>query len=123
MAEVNWELIVHRLDTIVKSQDDFKTKLNEIDEKVTKIETIKHTVDSIKKWKDSVGEVLPVSDMKALTEWKGKIDEVVSPTQLKEYITEIGKLKVFQTKATMIWIVIQALVFIIYFLDKSFGLF
>jgi len=123
MAEVNWELIVHRLDTIVKSQDDFKTKLNEIDEKVTKIETIKHTVDGLKKWKDSIDGVLPVSDMKTLTEWKGKIDDVVSPTQLKEHINEIGYLKTFKTKATMIWIVIQAAVFIIYFLDKAFGIF
>lgn len=123
MGEVNWELIVHRLDTIVKSQSDFAQQLKEIDEKVTKIETIKHSVDTLKKWKEDIDAVLPVSDMKSITEWKSKIDDVVSPTQLKEYIIDINNLKLFRAKSTMIWIVIQFVVFTLLFLDKIFKLF
>jgi hypothetical protein len=123
MSEANWELIVHRLDSIAKMQSDVNSKLDELHEKVTKIETIKHSVDSLKKWKEDVERELPVSDMIAMKEWKGKVDEVVSPTQLKEYITEINNLKTFKTKATMIWVVIQAVVFILLFLDKIFNLF
>lgn len=123
MGEVNWELIVHRLDAIVSSQCEFKAKLNEIDEKMTKIETIKHSVDLLKKWKDDVDAVLPISDMKNITEWKSKIDDVVSPTQLKEYIIDLNNLKLFKAKSTMIWFVIQCMVFILLFLDKIFDLF
>jgi hypothetical protein len=123
MSEVNWELIVHRLDSIVDSQIDFAQQLKEIDEKVTKIETIKHSVDGLKDWKKEIDGVLPVSDMKNFVEWKCKIDEVVSPTQLKEHIKEIENLKTFKTKSTMIWVVVQAMVFILYFLDRAFDLF
>ena len=42
-----------------------------------------------------------------LKEWKEKIDEVASPTQLKAALAEIGDLKVFKTKAVTIFAVIQ----------------
>lgn len=122
-SEVNWGLIVHRLDAIVKSQDEFKEKLEEISETVTKIETIKHSVDELKTWKKNVEEVMPVTDMKAIVEWKKKIDDVVSPTQLEDHIKDIDKLKTFKTRSTMIWTVVQGIILLLYFLNEAFGIF
>lgn len=42
-------------------------------------------------------------------EWKGKIDEIASPTQLKEYLKKIEELEVFKTKAVTIFAVVQFL--------------
>jgi len=127
MSEVNWELVVHRLDTIVKSQDEFKQQLDDIDEKLVKLETIKHTIETLEDWKKKVDDVLGITDMKNIIEWKSKLDDVISPSQLKEHICRIDKkieeLESFKTKSTMIWITIQAIIFILYFLDKTFHIF
>jgi phage shock protein A len=122
MSEINWELIIHRLDSIAKNQEELKTKINDTHDKVSKMEVMQINIDTVVKWKESVDKVLSVNDMKAISEWKDKIEDVVSPTQLKTYISDIDSLKTFKTKATMIWAVVQGIVFIIYFLD-SIGLF
>jgi hypothetical protein len=122
MSEVNWELVIHRLDTIARNQEELKTKVDDTHEKVSKMEVMQINIDSIVKWKESVDKVLSVNDMKAMGEWKDKIEDIVTPTQLKAYISDIDSLKTFKTKATMIWAVVQGIVFIIYFLD-SIGLF
>lgn len=122
MSDVNWELVIHRLDTIARNQEELKTKVDDTHEKVSKMEVMQINIDSIVKWKESVDKVLSVNDMKAMGEWKDKIEDIVTPTQLKTYISDIDSLKTFKTKATMIWAVVQGIVFIIYFLD-SIGLF
>lgn len=123
MSEANWELIVHRLDTIVKGQDEFNKKLQGIDERLMKIDSIKQEVEVLREWKKSVDAVMPVSDMKSLSDWREKIDEVVSPSQLKEHIDELENLKIFKTRATMIWVVIQAVILIVYLLNDVFNVF
>jgi hypothetical protein len=42
-----------------------------------------------------------------LKEWKGKIDEVASPTQLNEHIKRLDELETFKTKAVTIFAAIQ----------------
>jgi hypothetical protein len=42
-----------------------------------------------------------------LKEWKGKIDEVASPTQLSEHIKRLDELETFKTKAVTIFAAIQ----------------
>jgi hypothetical protein len=123
MSEANWELIVHRLDAIVLGQSDLKLDIKEINKKLAILDTIKQDVDEFKKWKDLVENTMPVTDMKSITEWRDKMDEVISPTQLKEKIDEIDKLKTFKTKATTIWVVVQAIVFLLLFgieISKAF---
>ena len=39
--------------------------------------------------------------------WKKEVDEVVSPTQMKELSNEVDDLKMFKTKSTTVWVVIQ----------------
>ena len=44
-----------------------------------------------------------------LREWKNKVDDVVSPTQLKGLVGDVQELKMFKTKAVTIFAVIQFL--------------
>tara|TARA_B100000287_G_scaffold53026_1_gene46686 strand:+ start:5287 stop:5601 length:315 start_codon:yes stop_codon:yes gene_type:complete len=49
------------------------------------------------------------SNIQELKEWKGKIDDVCSPSQLKELKEEVDDLKLFKTKAITIFAVVQFL--------------
>lgn len=42
-----------------------------------------------------------------LRNWKEKIDEIASPSQLRLHIKEIDELKLFKTKAITIFMVVQ----------------
>ena len=126
MSEANWELIVHRLDTIVQGQNDFRQQLIDINKSLAKLDTIKQDVDDLKKWKELIESVLPITDMKSIVEWRDKMDDVVSPSQLKGHIDDIDTLKTFKTKGTMIWVVVEGIIVVLYalisiytFLGKS----
>lgn len=58
-----------------------------------------------------------VTELKA---WKEKIDDVVSPTQMKHAFKEIEELKVFKTKAVTIFMVVQAIMGLILASSKMF---
>ena len=46
-------------------------------------------------------------ELSTLKTWKNNIDEVSSPTQLKELQQEVEKLKTFKTMSTTVWVVVQ----------------
>jgi len=46
---------------------------------------------------------------KELWKWKQSVDEVASPTQLKETVNSVNELKSFKTQAITVWVVIQTL--------------
>ena len=46
-------------------------------------------------------------NIEELKAWKEKIDDVVSPSQLKEALEEIENLKIFKTKAITAFAVVQ----------------
>lgn len=56
--------------------------------------------------------------VKSLEEWRAKLTDISSPPQLKEHIEEIEKLKIFKTRATFIFSVIQGAVLIIAVLSR-----
>jgi len=58
-----------------------------------------------------------VTELKA---WKEKIDEVVSPTQLKTLVEEIQVLKEFKTKSITIFMVVQTLMGVALAMSKMF---
>tara|TARA_B100001113_G_C21120156_1_gene627061 strand:- start:2733 stop:3059 length:327 start_codon:yes stop_codon:yes gene_type:complete len=47
------------------------------------------------------------SNVQDLKEWKNKMDEVCSPTQLKELRSEVEELKLFKAKAITVFAVVQ----------------
>ena len=53
-----------------------------------------------------------------LKEWKNKIDEVCSPTQLAQMKKETEDLKHFKTKAVTVFVVIQFIMAVVVFLEK-----
>ena len=55
-----------------------------------------------------------------LDAWKSRIDDVVSPTQLKDLKKEVDDLKLFKTKAVTIFAVIQFGMGFALFFDKLF---
>lgn len=116
--DVNWELIVHRLDTIAKNQETTSDKLSIIEDKLTKFETMKNSVDDLKSWKNAIQETVSLNELRDIRMWKHKIDEITSPTLLKETLDEVGKLKTFKIQALMIWAIVQAIMVILIFLEK-----
>lgn len=56
-----------------------------------------------------------VSELKA---WKERVDEVVSPTQIKSLVDEVESLKAFKTKAITTFVVVQFLMGFVVWLSK-----
>lgn len=48
-------------------------------------------------------------NVKEIKRWKDSIDDVTSPTQLKEFIKDVNELKTFKTQAITVWLVVQIL--------------
>jgi len=46
---------------------------------------------------------------KELWRWKKDVDEVASPSQIKETLKDVTELKTFKTQAITLWIVVQTL--------------
>ena len=91
------------------------------------LETLSDGIQSLKEEIQSVKQELALLKQKEdrveeLKVWKEKIDEVASPTQIKNLVEDVDSLKVFKTKAITIFAVIQfamaAIMFGMKFLSK-----
>ena len=81
-------LVLAELEKLNKRVDDLSQDTSSIRQEIVKSEQIKDEVTT-------------------LTTWKHNIDEVSSPTQLKELQQEVEKLKTFKTMSTTVWVVVQ----------------
>ena len=69
---------------------------------------IKELNDSINDMKREMTEIRAKEDkVQELVKWKERIDEVASPTQLKELQEEVDELKSFKTQAVTVFAVVQ----------------
>ena len=69
---------------------------------------IKELNDSMNDMKREITDIRAREDkVQELVKWKDRIDEVASPTQIKELKEEVEDLKLFKTKAVTIFAVIQ----------------
>jgi len=75
----------------------------------TEIQDVKREIALIKDREDKVEK---------LQEWKEKISEVVSPTQLSDMARDVKDLKEFKTKSITIFLVVQAIVGVVLALIK-----
>lgn len=114
----NWDLIFLRLETIVENQESFSDRLGNIEKQLNVIGNHEYEIKALKDWRLTMETIAYPSNIKDLLEWKHKLDEIVSSTQLKEKLTDIESLKTFKTQALMIWIVIQTLMAIALFAQK-----
>ena len=76
----------------------------------TLAEGIKGLSNEIQELKGEITELKAKEDrVKDIKEWKEKIDEVASPSQLSSALKEIDDLKHFKTKAVTVFAVVQFL--------------
>ena len=87
-----WEtyskLVLQQLETLNTGIESMRGELQLVKEQITKIKAKEDRLEELKNWKD-------------------KIDEVVSPSQMKYAMRELENLRTFKTKAVTIFAVVQ----------------
>jgi len=87
-----WEtyskLVLQQLETLNSGIESMRVELQLVKEQITKIKAKEDRLEELKAWKD-------------------KIDEVVSPSQMKYAMKELENLRTFKTKAVTIFAVVQ----------------
>jgi FtsZ-binding cell division protein ZapB len=77
-------------------------ELERLNDGITKL------TDEIQYLKGEIAELkIKEDNVKDIKRWKDSIDEVTSPTQLKETIRDVSELKTFKTQAITVWVVVQ----------------
>ena len=81
-------LVLKELETLANGIESLRSELHDVKQELTKMQAKEDKV-------------------KELSEWKSRIDEVTSPTQLKDLQGQVEELKLFKTKAVTIFAVVQ----------------
>lgn len=95
-------LVLKELETLSDGIEALKLEIQSVKQELALLKQKEDRVDEIKVWKE-------------------KIDEVSSPTQLKNLVEDVDSLKVFKTKAVTIFAVIQFAMAAIMFGMKFLG--
>lgn len=82
------KLVLKELESLSDSIDNLNLQLQDVKQNLAEIKVKENRVEEIKAWKE-------------------KIDEVSSPTQLKELIEKVNSLESFKTKAVGVFIAVQ----------------
>jgi len=87
-----WEsysrLVLQQLESLAKGIDALRDELQDVKQQLAELKVKEDKVQDLK-------------------EWKGKMDEVISPTQLKSALDELDDLKLYKTKAITVFAVVQ----------------
>ena len=90
--DAGWEtyskLVLQQLETLTNGIESLRKELQHVKEQLTKIKAKEDRLEELKSWKE-------------------KMDDVVSPSQMKHALKELENLKTFKTKAVTIFTVIQ----------------
>ena len=90
--ESSWDqysrLVLKQLETLSNGIEGLRAELQDVKNQLTELKAKEDRVQDLKDWKE-------------------KIDEVASPTQLQNALQEIEDLKIFKTKAVTIFTVVQ----------------
>jgi predicted nuclease with TOPRIM domain len=82
------KLVLKELESLASAITGVNEKIQEIKNELTEIRARESKIDELKKWKE-------------------KIDEISSPTQLKETINKVDDLNAFKIKAITVFAVVQ----------------
>jgi|TARA_B110000467_G_scaffold150696_1_gene158388 uncharacterized coiled-coil DUF342 family protein len=92
MSENGWaeysRLVLKELETLATGIEALRSELQDVKQELAKMQVREDKVDELKTWKE-------------------KIDEVASPSQIKELVDEVQELKAFRTKAVTVFTVVQ----------------
>ena len=83
-------LVLQQLETLSSGIEALRIELQDVKNQLTELKAKEDRVQDVKDWKE-------------------KIDEVASPSQLQNALQEIEDLKTFKTKAVTIFAVVQFL--------------
>ena len=87
-----WEsysrLVLQQLESLSKGIDALRDELQDVKQQLAELKVKEDRVQELKAWKD-------------------KMDEVISPTQLKNALIELDDLKLYKTKAITVFAVVQ----------------
>jgi len=95
-------LVLKELETLSASIDDLREDLQGVKQEITKIQVKEDNINQVR-------------------EWKAKIDEISSPTQLKEYLLKVDELIQFKTKSVTVFMVVQFIMALAVTLTKVFS--
>ena len=95
-------LVLKELETLAEGIEGVRTEIQDIKQELA-LQKVKE---------DKVAE---------LRAWKERVDEVISPTQLKSLVSEVDSLRAFKTKAVTAFIVVQTLMGFVMWAQKFFG--
>ena len=87
-----WEsysrLVLQQLESLTKGIEALRDELQDVKQQLAELKVKEDKVQELKAWKD-------------------KMDEVISPTQLKSALLELEDLKLYKTKAITVFAVVQ----------------
>ena len=92
-------LVLKELETLASGIESLRGELQEVKQELAKMQVREDKVQEIVKWKE-------------------RIDEVASPSQLKDLQVQVEDLKLFKTKAVTIFTVVQFAMAAIVFLQR-----
>ena len=81
-------LVLKELESLSDSVDNVRSELQEVKQEIAKMQVREDKVEELRLWRD-------------------RLDDIVSPTQLREIILSVEQLKTFRTKAITIFAVVQ----------------
>lgn len=96
------KLVLKELETLAKGIDSVKDEVGGLKQELVALKSQQERIDELR-------------------EWKSRIDDVVSPVQLKDMTADVAELKAFRTKAITVFAVIQFLMAAIIFTQNFFG--
>tara|TARA_B100000131_G_scaffold190889_1_gene183566 strand:+ start:532 stop:861 length:330 start_codon:yes stop_codon:yes gene_type:complete len=96
------KLVLKELETLSNNINSLKGEIQIVNQEIAKMQVREDKAEEVR-------------------EWKGKIDEIASPTQLKEYLKKIDELETFKTKAVTVFAVVQFLMAVAVAATKVLG--
>lgn len=82
------KLVLNELERLNENDEKIQAILNEINQKLGKVDALEKDIEGINKW-------------------KRYMDDVASPNTLKDMKKDVAEFKTFKTVATTVWAVVQ----------------
>jgi len=96
------KLVLKELETLASGIEGLRAEISDLKQQLVEMKAREDRVEDLR-------------------EWKAKIDEIASPSQLRELTNEVESLKLFKTKAVTIFMVVQGIMAAAIALSKAFG--
>lgn len=103
----NYESLNNKIDSI---KTDVSEEISEIRNDITKVKAMQYSLDEMKEWKKMYEEEAIYNTVKDIKKWKLEMDNVSSPSQLKETIEKVDANEKFKTQAITVFFIVQGIV-------------